>query len=92
MRSEGWRIVQERDITAHALPAIRFLHMLGHRAALPALRYAVEKMRRRRPALHYLLEEFLTEARGFAEQQLEVLDPEIFQHEKAYMLMVLERD
>jgi SAM-dependent methyltransferase len=89
--ADGWRIVVQRDITAHALPAIRFVHMLGRRAGLPALGFAVDKLQRRRPAIHYLLEDFFSGARRYAEQQLEVIDPEIFQREKAYMLMVLER-
>jgi SAM-dependent methyltransferase len=89
--SRGWRIVHRRDVTANALAAVGYVHMWGVRVGLPLLRFGLGKLHRKRPALHYLFEDFFEDLSTYLRQELEVVDPEIFRREKAYLLYVLER-
>lgn len=87
----GWRIVSEQDITANVLPTIAFVHMFGQRFGLPVAQFATERLERKRPALHFLLQDVIGELRGLMQSQLDVVDPVIFAREKKYMTLVIER-
>ena len=87
----GWKSVHESDITANVLPTLRCVYMCGQRFGLPALQFAVEKLRRRRPGLHYILEEVLGQLTDVLTEHLEVVNPETFATQKKYMLMVMVR-
>jgi SAM-dependent methyltransferase len=90
-QENGWRIVSERDITAHAMPTLRYLHMLGSRVGGAAADFMLGKLKRKRPALHYLVEGVVQDWRGYIDDQVRTVDPDVFVREKKYMLLVLER-
>jgi SAM-dependent methyltransferase len=91
LTEQGWKIVLERDITPHVLPTLRYLHMLGGRVGNAAAEFAVGKLRRKRPALHFILQDAVAGWRAYISDQVRTVDPEIFVREKKYMLMVMER-
>jgi SAM-dependent methyltransferase len=87
----GWRIVSQQDITANVLPTIAFAHMFGKRFGLPVAQYVTERLERKRPALHFLLQDVIGELRGQMQRQLDIVDPAIFAREKKYVTLVIER-
>ena len=91
LSDNGWRVVSQRDITPHVLPTLRYLHMLGGRVGGAAFDFAVGKLKRKRPGLHYLFEDLVAQWRGYINDQVRTVDPEVFVQEKKYMLMVMER-
>jgi SAM-dependent methyltransferase len=91
LADQGWRIVSERDITANALPTLRYLHMLGSRVGGAAADFAFGKLQRKRPALHYLFEDIVKDWEAYLADQVRTVDPDVFVREKKYMLMVMER-
>ena len=90
LATHGWRIVSQRDITANVLPTLRYLHMLGGRVGTAAADFILGKIRRKRPALHHLLEEAIGDWRAYLSDQVQTVSPEVFAREKKYMLMVME--
>ena len=88
---EGWAITYERDITAHVLPTLRYMHMWGARFGVPLLKFSLLKLRAKQPAAHYLLQDVFQMLDGTIEDNLELIDPDVFARTKRYMLMVLER-
>jgi len=91
LQQNGWRIVSQEDITANVLPTIAFVHMWGSRFGLPVAQFATERLARKRPALHYLLEDLIGKAREQIQEHLDIVDPVIFAREKKYMTLVIER-
>lgn len=91
LRDGEWKIVSERDITRHALPSVGYVYMWGRRVAVPVAGFVLAKLQRKRPALHYLLEEVIDEIQKYLLDQLDLVNPEIFAREKKYMLLVVER-
>ena len=91
LEKDHWRIVSEKDITRNALPAVRYVYMWGKRVGVPVVSFALEKMRRKRPALHHLLKEVIEQSHAYLLDQLELVNPEVFAREKKYMLLVIER-
>ena len=87
----GWKTLRVRDITAHVMPTVRYVHMLGQRLAVPMANFVVGKLRKKRPALHYVLDEVIEDFRAYLLDQLEIMNPERFIGEKKYMFMVMER-
>ncbi|HKS38735.1 MAG TPA: hypothetical protein VJW76_16190, partial [Verrucomicrobiae bacterium] len=90
VRQHGWRIVSERDITRNALPSVGYVYMCGRRIAVPVAAFVLGKLRRKRPALHYLLEEVIDEIQQYMLDHLDLVNPEVFSREKKYMLLVIE--
>jgi hypothetical protein len=91
LQANGWRIVSMEDITAHVLPTIAYVHMWGRRFGLPVAQFASERFERKRPALHYLLQDLISKAREDIQEHLDIVDPVIFARGKKYMTMVIER-
>lgn len=91
LEQRGWRIVSQQDITANVLPTIAFAHMFGQRFGLPIAQFVTERLERKRPALHFLLQDVIGELRAQMQSQLDVVDPAIFVQEKKYMTLVIER-
>lgn len=87
----GWRITFQEDITANVLPTIAYVHMWASRFGLPVAQFATERLERKRPALHYLLQDLITTAREQIQGHLDVVDPVIFAREKKYLTLVIER-
>lgn len=88
--THGWKVVSQRDITANVLPTLRYLHMLGGRVGIAAADFIVNKIRRKRPALHHVLEGVIGDWRSYLSDQVQTVSPEVFAREKKYMLMVME--
>jgi cyclopropane fatty-acyl-phospholipid synthase-like methyltransferase len=91
LEKNNWRVVSEKDITRHALPAVGFVYMCGRRIGVPVAAFALGKLRRKRPALHYLFEEVIEKSNAYLLDQLELVNPETFAREKKYALLVIER-
>ena len=91
IEARGWHIVSQQDITANVLPSIAFAHMFGQRFGLPAAQFATDRLERKRPALHFLLQDVIGKLRGNLQSQLDVVDPVIFAREKKYMTLVIEQ-
>jgi len=91
LQRHGWRIVVHEDITANVLPTIAYVHMWGRRFGLPVAQFATERLERKRPALHYILQDLIGKAREQIQEHLDIVDPAIFAREKKYMTLVIER-
>jgi cyclopropane fatty-acyl-phospholipid synthase-like methyltransferase len=91
LQQHGWRITLQEDITANVLPTIAYVHMLASRFGLPVAQFATERLERKRPALHYLLQDLIGKAREQIQGHLDVIDPVIFAREKKYLTLVIER-
>jgi SAM-dependent methyltransferase len=85
------KIVFEQDITRNVLPTLAYVHMLGERLATPLVHFVIAKLRKKRPAIHYVLEDAIEELRTYLLNQLQIVDPARFAREKKYMLLVMER-
>jgi len=91
LEKNGWRITHQEDITAHVLPTIAFVHMWATRFGLPVAQFATDRLERKRPALHYILQDVILKAREQIQGRLEVVDPVVFAREKKYLTLVIER-
>jgi SAM-dependent methyltransferase len=89
--AEGWAVTFERDITAHVLPTLRFVHMWAARLGIPLMQYGRLKLRAKQPALHYVLEDALEALDGVIEDNLRLVDPDVFAANKQYVLLVVHR-
>lgn len=89
--AEGWRIERREDITAHVVPTLGFVRMLGDRFGLPIVDFLGASLRRKRPALHYVLEETLERVEQLTRERLAEVDPERFFDGRRYLLLALER-
>lgn len=88
----GLRILHERDITPNVLPTLRFANELASRIALPAFDFGGEKLRIKKPRLHYILENVIGRIRQALVANMAVLDASAFAARKRYLMMVLERE
>ncbi len=87
----GFRIVQERDITANVLPTLAFAHFLAiRRIGLPVFDFAQDKLRAKAPALYYVVENVARAARNAAVRSSAAIDPGAFAARKRYLLMTLQ--
>ena len=87
----GWRIDFERDITPNITPTLRFITMWARQFGLPALEFALAKLRSKQPAVHYVLEDVLRMADEVIEDNLQVIDPVAFRENKKYVMLVIRR-
>jgi len=85
----GWYIAYERDITPNVLPTLRCLYMSGLRFGLPAFQFAVDKLRRKQPGIHYMLAEVMEELHAVLVDNLEIVNPNTFAEQSKYVLMVM---
>jgi cyclopropane fatty-acyl-phospholipid synthase-like methyltransferase len=87
----GWRMTCQQEITANALPTLKYVHMWGARLGIPLMRFGQMKMKKKQPGLFHLVEKALSSLESFAAEQITSIDPEIFGKKHQYMLLVLER-
>lgn len=91
IEERNWKIVYEEDITANALPTLKFANMYLERFLMPVKHFAYEKLRFKKAWLYYLTERF----RGSVEKKIikeqASIDPTKFANEKKYILFVLEK-
>lgn len=91
LAANGFEITHETDITANVLPTLGFAHLLASRIGLPAVDFAVDKLRAKRPALHYVVENVAERVRAAARKSTAVVDPAGFAAHKRYLLMTIRR-
>ena len=91
LAENGFEIADETDITANVLPTLGFAHLLASRIGLPGVDFAVDKLRAKRPALHYVVENVAERIRAAARESTAVIDPDGFAAHKRYMLMTIRR-
>ncbi len=88
----GWNIVYEKDITANALPTMKFVDMYAKRFLQPVIHYAFEKLRYKKAWIYYLTQDLKDSINKKVNKELASIDPEKFASEKKYLLFVLERN
>jgi SAM-dependent methyltransferase len=88
---QGWRIDFERDITPHILPTLRYINMWARQFGLPALEFALLKLRAKQPGLHYVLEDTLAMVQDVIQDNLQIIDPAAFVENKKYVMLVMRR-
>ena len=91
LSTTGFKIVAETDITANVLPTLAFAHLLATRIGLPAVDFAAGKLRAKRPALHYVVENVAERIVATAHESAAVVDPAVFAAHKRYILMTIRR-
>jgi len=91
VHAAGWRIVEERDITANVLPTLRYANMWATRAGIPFMNFFFAKLKRKQPGLHHLLSDAMGNLSEIAHSNLALIDPVRFAAEKRYMMLVLDR-
>ena len=91
LKKHGFEIEAEEDITPHVLPTLGFARLLAERIGLPAFDFGSEKLRVKRPGLHYIVRPALERARRRARRETSQLDPEVFAATKRYLLMRIRR-
>src|SRR5207248_7617320 len=74
----GWRISYQQDITKNVLPTLKFVHMWGVRLGAPLMDFALIKLRKKQPGIHYLAEDALSKVKGAALEQIASIDPAEF--------------
>jgi hypothetical protein len=57
----------------------------------PLVNFVIAKLRKKRPAIHYVLEEVIEELRAYMLDQLQIVNPAEFARDRKYMLLVVER-
>lgn len=87
----GWRFTSVRDITAHVLPTLSYIHMWATRAGLPAVRFALNKLQRKQPGVHHLVGGALPELLRYVDVNVDNINPETFARKKQYILFSLQR-
>lgn len=92
LQQSGWKIAYQQDHTLNVLPLLRYIYMLGNDVLRPIAEFAFEKLREKQPGLHYLLEEATEELNRKTDENLNVINPELFAASKKYMLLAMERE
>ena len=75
----------------NVLPTMSFSHMLAKRLGVPLIEFIFDKIETKTTALHFLLEEVIQDMRIKMDDQLKIINPDVFDHDKKYVLIVLER-
>jgi SAM-dependent methyltransferase len=87
----GWRITSQRDITAHVLPMLGYIHMWATRFGVPLMQFAFLRLRRKQPAMHHIAGGVIEMLEGLAARNIDLIDPAQFARNKRYMLCAIER-
>jgi cyclopropane fatty-acyl-phospholipid synthase-like methyltransferase len=91
LKTNGFTITHQQDITPHILPTIAFVHLWATQVVQPLLTFGEEKMKVKAPGIHYAMQEALPEINAKIQKNIDVVDPIIFAKQKQYLLMVIER-
>ncbi|MFB6345518.1 MAG: cyclopropane-fatty-acyl-phospholipid synthase family protein [bacterium] len=89
---EDWTIKHEQDITDNILVSIKFARLLADRIVVSSIDYATEKLLKKYPFVHGLLNDHIDQGRDKLQKKLKMIDPETFRQNKTYRLFVLERE
>lgn len=91
LRSHGFEIRSQEDITDHILPSLRFATLMAERFILPAWNFVEGKLASKAPGIHYLLEDVINHLDGKVEKGKLTIDPDNFKSRKRYLSMVIEQ-
>lgn len=91
LQETSCEIVYQQDITKNVLPMLAYVDMWGRRAGFPLFSFSIEKLQKKHPAIYFLLEEAIQDLKGYINDHLDLVSPEIFAREKKYMLLVIEK-
>lgn len=91
VEGHNWNIVYEQDITANALPTLKFANMYLERFLNPVKHFAYEKLRYKKAWLYYLTGRLRESIEKKIVKEQASIDPNKFANEKKYILFVLEK-
>lgn len=92
VQQAGFKVKHQQEITKNIYPTLAYVHMWGEKLGLPLFEFLVGKLKKKKPRLHYLLDEILNELNISLKQQLDIVNPDIFIRDKKYMLVSLEKE
>jgi len=84
LERNGFRVVEEVDISANTLPTLAFAYCVATRVGLPLLEFGMARFFRRHPVIEYLLDDVIARARD--RLRLDALDPAVAARDKRYLL------
>ncbi len=90
LENNNLEVVYKKDITANIRPTLDFIYMWGHEIGKPIFNFIKAKLERKHPGKHYLLEEVIEGLDNKIEQQLDIVNPDVFTKDKNYILMSIE--
>ena len=88
----GLKFVHQQDITPNILPTISYVYMWGNNIALPILNFCLEKLHKKQPGVHYMLEEVIEMVNKEVDRHLDLVNPNMFAVTQRYMLLVMEKE
>lgn len=91
VEKNGWKIVYEQDITPNILPTLHLINLYAERFLLPIKHFAFEKLRFKKPKLFYMTKYLRAKIEAKISRETSSINPEMFIHEKKYLLFVLEK-
>ena len=65
--------------------------MWATRFGIPALQFGLLKLRTKQPALSYVLQETFALLDGVIEDNVRMIDPDVFAQTKKYVMLVMRR-
>lgn len=80
----GFRLIEEVDVTANTTPTLGFFHTLVQRIGLPLVDFGAERLFLKHPVIGYLFGRLYAEKRRRV--RLDALDPKVFTRDKRYLL------
>ncbi|KAA3609982.1 MAG: methyltransferase domain-containing protein [Calditrichaeota bacterium] len=91
LEDNNLEIVYKQDITANIRPTLDYIYMWGNEIGKPIFEFIVAKLERKHPGKHYLLEETIAALDHKIEDNLDIVNPDIFTKDKNYILVSIER-
>ena len=88
----NWHIVYQINITPNILPTLFFVNMYVERFLLPLKSFAYNKLRIKKPKLYYLAKKLRDSIDKKVNKEISVVNPSIFEKERKYMFIVLEKN
>jgi SAM-dependent methyltransferase len=88
----GFSIVSQKDITPNILPMIKYINMMFKTQFYPLVDYLIGRIRTKEPGIYYILEETIKKLKKFITKNEKYIDPDVFQEERQYMLLVIEKN
>lgn len=87
----GWEILSQQNITKNVLPFLAFTHMFSKRLFLSMVDFFADDLQKKKPKMHYLLEDSIGSLKQEIKKKLRYIDPEIFAQERKYMMLVINK-
>ncbi len=84
-------VVENRDITPNVLPTLACAEHFGNAIGVPLMEFVEEKLRVKRPRLHYLLRDVIAHLHSSMDSAMSTVSPAKFQDTKEYRLLVLQK-